>query len=149
MRSTDRPRHPAACRDLLGGDDKFACLTAPGCPRWCNTFAAKTLSYRLRAAAGTGVGRTRDALSTGAEAGALLKLVRDVVVVPVLRIDERSEAVVDMRDVRMDPECEGMRGGGGGARRAEEDEDEEGRGGGLGDEGPEAGLEMGCLDDGR
>jgi hypothetical protein len=70
-------------------------------------------------------------------AGALLILVRDVVAVPALRMEERSEEE-DMTDVRADPAREGMRGGGGGGgpRRAEMVDDEDGgRGCGLGEGG--------------
>jgi hypothetical protein len=91
-----------------------------------------------------GVGRTSEALGTTAEAGALLMLVREVVAVPTLRMDERSDAVVDMRDVRADAARDGMRGGGGGARRPEDEEAaDDGRGGGLG-EGLETGVTLGC-----
>jgi len=63
-------------------------------------------------------------------------LVRDVVPVPVLRMEERSEA-----DVRTEPVREGMRGaggGGGGPRRAGDvdvDVDDGGRVGGFGEDG--------------
>lgn len=52
--STERPLHPAAC--LLFFTDKKVGLVRAGF-RFFNTLAIKTASYRLRAAAGTGVGR--------------------------------------------------------------------------------------------
>lgn len=70
------------------------------------------------AAAGTGVGR--DNLLVVWVLARVLTLVRDVVVA-VLRIDERSEAEADARDVRDDRYAERLGGivcgGGGGARR--------------------------------
>lgn len=115
MRSTERPLQPF--RGVLGDD------TAPAAPfgeslvmpsrLWALTFMKKTASYRFRATIGTGVGRRRSAC--------VLMLVRAVVTVPVLKMEERSEAevVVEMTDARLDAEDGGFhaRAGGGGATR--------------------------------
>jgi len=57
MRSTERPRQPAACRLRPGGGD-FARSCAAAARRCASIFTTKTFSYRWRAAAGMGVGRT-------------------------------------------------------------------------------------------
>lgn len=95
-------------------------------------FPTKTASYRFCAAGGTGVGR--DSLLVVWVLARVLVLVRDVVVA-LLRMEERSEAEVDAREVRDERgvkcidggRCD-IEGGGGGARRdlvAVDDDEEE------------------------
>lgn len=91
-----------------------------------NTFPTKTASYRFRAAGGTGVGREiwreselefivvldeRVAVLLGIDGRILDILVRDVA---ALRIDERSEAIVDANELRLEGGGWCARGGGGG-----------------------------------
>ena len=86
--------------------------------RAARTFPAKTASYRLRAAGGTGVGRVSCAnLGLGVVVLRVLTLVREVA---VLRIEERSEveaADVEARELRYEGGRERGGGGGGGPSR--------------------------------
>lgn len=102
VKSTDKPRHPAACLPFLerrggGGSGLIFCILFPAFRRPC-TALSKRDSYRDRAAGGTGVGLRRgDDLTLGPSCALsrVLTLVRDVVVA-LLRIEDRSDVDAEM-----------------------------------------------------
>jgi hypothetical protein len=64
------------------------------------TLPKKTVSYRFCTAGGTGVGRESDG-NCGDGLGVVLARVLTLVREVVLRIEERSDAVPELRDVRV------------------------------------------------
>jgi hypothetical protein len=108
FRSTEKPRHPAACLPFLvergGGESSLGfCVLFSAFRRPC-TALSKRDSYRDRAAGGTGVGRRRGddfTLPPNCVLFRVLILVRDVVVA-LLRIEDRSDvdAEVETTDTR-------------------------------------------------
>lgn len=117
IKSTDSPRHPAACRALRpgGGDSARSLFLAE---RLCaRTLLLKTASYLRRAEGGTGAGRA----SCAAWATAFLSccdgrpLESELREVVPLATEEWSEedAVVDAKELRFEDGMR-LRGGGGG-----------------------------------
>lgn len=108
MRSTDKPRHPAACLPFLteGGGVESSLVFCVLFSTFRRPFTAlsKRDSYRDRAAGGTGVGRRRGedfGLPANCALFRVLMLVRDVDVT-LLRIEDRSDvdAEVEMTEAR-------------------------------------------------
>ena len=89
IKSTDSPRHPAACLVFRAADGLKSVGFFCAAFLLCTTFPLNTVSYRARAAGGTGVGRE----STSFVGPALLALCVELEVweVAVLRMEERSE----------------------------------------------------------